>query len=73
MRARKSWREKLADSKNLPQVMPITGKMSARWGKGTVGIPAPIEVDAIMKRVPRGKRWFVADYEKRLVKLLVSG
>jgi len=55
MAKRKSWREKLADSKDLPKVLPITGKMTARWGSGTVAIPAPIEVDAIMQRVPRGK------------------
>ncbi len=29
--------------------------MSARWGRGTVVIPAPIEVDRLMKRVPPGK------------------
>jgi alkylated DNA nucleotide flippase Atl1 len=52
---RKTWREKLADDKDLPKVVPITGKMKARWGHGTVAIPAPREVDAIMKRVPRGK------------------
>ena len=55
MAKRKSWREKLADSKDLPKVVPITGKMSSRWGRGTVAIPAPREVDAIMKRVPAGK------------------
>jgi hypothetical protein len=55
MSRRKTWREKLADDKDLPKVVPITGKMKARWGRGTVAIPAPREVDAIMKRVPRGK------------------
>jgi alkylated DNA nucleotide flippase Atl1 len=55
MAKRKSWREKLADSKDLPKVVPITGKMTARWGSGTVAIPAPLEVDALMQRVPRGK------------------
>jgi len=55
MAKRKSWREKLADSKDLPKVLAITGRMTARWGSGTVAIPAPIEVDAIMQRVPRGK------------------
>ena len=54
MRKRKTWREKLADSKDLPKVVPITGKMRQRWGRGTCAIPAPLEVDAIMKRVPRG-------------------
>ncbi len=52
---RKSWREKLADSKDLPKVEEITGKMSKRWGTGTVVIPAPREVDEIMRNVPEGK------------------
>src|SRR6266849_1782058 len=55
MAKRKSWRDKLANDKDLPKVVPITGKMSKRWGEGTVAIPAPREVDAIMKRVPAGK------------------
>ncbi len=52
---KKSWREKLSDSKDLPRVEKITEKMSQRWGTGTVVIPAPIEVDEIMKKVPKGK------------------
>ena len=52
---RKSWSEKLADSKDLPKVVPITEKMSKRWGTGTVVIPAPKEVNEIMKKVPKGK------------------
>jgi hypothetical protein len=55
MAKRKSWREKLNDSKDLPKVGEIMGKMTTRWGKGTMAIPAPIEVDAIMRRVPKGK------------------
>ena len=54
-KARKSWQEKLADSKDLPKVEKITDKMSKRWGTGTVVIPAPKEVDEIMKKVPEGK------------------
>ncbi|MFQ6032357.1 MAG: hypothetical protein ACE5K2_05485 [Candidatus Zixiibacteriota bacterium] len=52
---RKSWQEKLVDSKGLPKVEKIPGKMSKRWGTGTVVIPAPREVDEIMKKVPKGK------------------
>ena len=52
---RMSWREKLADSKGLPRVEEITEKMSERWGTGTVVIPAPKEVDEIMREVPEGK------------------
>jgi len=52
---KKSWTEKLADSKGLPKVEKITDKMSKKWGTGTIVIPAPIEVDAMMKKVPEGK------------------
>jgi hypothetical protein len=55
MPKRKSWCEKLADDKDLPKVGRVMGKMSKRWGTGTMVIPAPREVDAIMKTVPRGK------------------
>jgi alkylated DNA nucleotide flippase Atl1 len=55
VKPRKSWREKLADDKGLPRVVEITDKMSQRWGTGTVVIPAPREVNEIMRNVPRGK------------------
>ena len=55
MAKRKSWREKLADSKDLPKVGPVEGKMTRRWGTGTMVIPAPIEVDELMRKIPRGK------------------
>jgi alkylated DNA nucleotide flippase Atl1 len=55
MKARKTWREKLADSKGLPKIGRIEGKMTTRWGTGTMVIPAPREVDEIMSLVPRGK------------------
>jgi alkylated DNA nucleotide flippase Atl1 len=53
--AKKTWREKLSDDKDLPRVVEIDQRMSARWGEGTVVIPAPREVDALMRRVPEGK------------------
>src|SRR4051794_27260633 len=55
MRPKKSWREKLADSKGLPKVGEVTGKMTRRWGTGKMVIPAPLEVDALMKKVPKGR------------------
>ena len=55
MKLKKSWREKLTDSKDLPRVVEITDKMSQRWGTGTVVIPAPKEVDEIMRKVPKGR------------------
>lgn len=50
-----SWREKLADGKDLPKVITITGKLCQRWGTGTCAIPAPREVDALIRRVPQGR------------------
>ena len=55
MKKKKSWQEKLADNKDLPKVSDIDARMSKRWGRGTVVIPAPIEVDELMRGVPKGK------------------
>jgi 6-O-methylguanine DNA methyltransferase, DNA binding domain len=55
MARRKTWREKLADDKDLPKVAKIEGAMSVRWGRGTVVIPAPREVDEAMRKVPKGR------------------
>lgn len=52
---RKSAKEKLLDSKDLPKVVKIKPNQEKRWGKGTIAIPAPLEVDKIMRRVPEGK------------------
>ncbi|UCE29070.1 MAG: MGMT family protein [Candidatus Bathyarchaeota archaeon] len=52
---KKSWSEKLKADKGLPKVEEITDKMSKRWGEGTVVIPAPMEVNEIMRKVPEGK------------------
>jgi len=55
MKKKTTWQEKLADSRDLPRVEKIDEKKSKRWGTGTFVIPAPIEVDAIMAKVPKGK------------------
>jgi len=55
MKPKKSWKEKLLDSKDLPKVVTASEKMSQRWGSGTFVIPAPIEVDEVMRQVPKGK------------------
>lgn len=68
MRTRKSWREKLADSKGLPKIGRITGRMTRRWGRGTMVIPAPIEVDAVMKSVPRGRLITINEIRSRLAR-----
>lgn len=54
-KTRKSWREKLADDKNLPRIITIAGEAAKRWGGSTMTIAAPREVDALMRAVPRGR------------------
>ena len=65
---RKSWQEKLNDDKGLPKVVEITEKMSRRWGTGTCVVPAPKEVDEIMKRVPGGKLTTINEIRNALAK-----
>src|ERR1041385_233439 len=52
---RKTWQEKLADDKGFPTVFEIDARKSKHWGEGTCVIPAPREVDELMRRVPKGK------------------
>ncbi len=55
MKPRKTWREKLADSKEFPRVSVVEGKLSRRWGTGKMVIAAPREVNALMRQVPKGR------------------
>ena len=52
---KKTWKEKLADSKDLPKVEKIPLRMQKKFGKGIMVIPSPKEVNAIMKKVAPGK------------------
>jgi len=66
MKSKKTWAEKLANSKGLPKVAQVCGSMSRRWGEGIMVIPAPIEVDALMKQVPKGRVVTVNDLRSAL-------
>ena len=68
MKQRKTWREKLADSKDQPRVEPIPEAMASRWGRGTLVIPAPLEVDALMRQVPKGKLTTVNEIREALAR-----
>jgi len=68
MKKKKSWREKLADDKGLPKVGKVTGKMSQRWGTGPMVIPAPREVDALMRQVPKGRLVTINELRAALAK-----
>ena len=55
MTTKRSFQEKLADAKDFPRVQPLTGGMKRRYGPGTIVLPSPGEVDALMRKVPKGK------------------
>jgi hypothetical protein len=58
IKLKETWREKLgstAQKQNLPRIVEVNEKMSKKWGEGTCVIPSPVEVDALMKTVPKGK------------------
>lgn len=63
---RKSWREKLADNKGFPKV--VDAATSKRGGTGTFVIPAPIEVDELMRRVPKGKLATIDELRRALAR-----
>src|SRR6185295_15704397 len=65
---RKTWREKLADDKGFPKVCAIDAAKSKRWGTGTFVIPAPREVDELMRRVPKGRLTTIDELRKRLAR-----
>jgi hypothetical protein len=55
MKKKTSWQQKLADSRGLPKIERFDNKKGKNWPAGTYAIPAPIEVDEIMRKVPKGK------------------
>ncbi len=63
-----TWKEKLEDSKNFPKVEPIPSRMTKNWGTGTLVIPAPKEVDQLMRKVPYGKLTTINDVRGALAK-----
>jgi hypothetical protein len=54
MKTRISWREKLERVQD-PKIVTIPPKMQKRFGRGKMLIPRPLDVDALIRKVPRGK------------------
>ena len=68
MKKKTSWQEKLADSKDLPKVKWIDAKKGKGWPAGDYVILAPVEVDAIMRKVPKGKLITINEIRQILAK-----
>lgn len=52
---KKSWIEKLYDSKDLPKVVNLTDDQAEKFGGRTLAIASPKEVYDLMNSVPKGK------------------
>jgi hypothetical protein len=65
---RKTYRQKLYENHGLPRVQKITSKQSRVWGEGTIAIPAPLEVDEEIRKIPKGKVANINTLRKRLAK-----
>jgi hypothetical protein len=61
------WREKLTRQQEA-RIVAIPPRMQARFGKGTMVIPKPLDVDALIRRVPKGKIATVLQLRQELAK-----
>ncbi len=65
MRARKTWAQKM-DNPNLPKVVERPPKMQKRLGSGTLLLPSPREVDAVIRSVCEGSVITVSRIREKL-------
>ena len=52
--SRTRWRDKLAKEQE-PKIIPVPPKWRSRYGDGTMLIPRPLDVDALIRKVPKGR------------------
>jgi alkylated DNA nucleotide flippase Atl1 len=65
---KKTWREKYDNAKGYPKVVALGADLRRRWGGGTCVIATPRLVDALMKKVPRGKVTTINEIRAALAK-----
>lgn len=65
-RPKKTWKQKLADDKDLPKVIRLEGAHAKRWGGVSMVIPRPRDVDALIRRIRRGTTATVNELRQKL-------
>jgi len=65
--SRKSWQEKL-HNQDHSKVIEIPARMSKRFGEGTMLIPKPLDVDALIRKTRKGKLLTVSEIRSRLAR-----
>lgn len=65
--SRVPWRQKL-ERQQEPKIVDIPARMQARFGKGRMVIPKPLDVDALIRRVRKGKLVTVLQLREELAR-----
>lgn len=68
MAKKRTWREKLSDSKELPKVVLLNEKAQEHWKGQSMAVPSPLEVNEIMAKVPRGRLITIDEVRKRIAR-----
>ena len=66
-KSRKTWREKL-ERVQEPKVVQVPPRMQKRFGTGTMLIPRPLDVDSVIRKIPRGRLATQSQIRERLAK-----
>src|SRR5436190_5958410 len=65
--SRKSWKEKL-HNQDHSKIVDIPPLMAKRLGPGTMLIPKPLDVDALIRKARKGKLVTVSEIRSRLAR-----
>jgi len=60
--------DKLNDEKNFPKIKMIPKNLHKAWDQGKFVLPSPLEVNALMKKVPKGKLTTINELRKKLAR-----
>ena len=66
-KSKTSWRAKL-HKPMLPKLVPVPEGMAKRLGSGMMLIPTALEVDAMIRKIPRGQVSTVSQIRRRLAR-----
>lgn len=68
MNQKRTWQEKLRDSKDLPKIVRLNPNGARHWRGETMVVPSPLEVDELMRKVPEGRVVTIAGLREALAK-----
>jgi alkylated DNA nucleotide flippase Atl1 len=65
MKTRKTWREKLEITKER-KIVDVPTHLKRQWGEGKLLIPTPLDVDAVIRKIPEGRVMTIGELRKEL-------